>query len=162
MSLISRSISVFNVKNKNETSGRILKEIILILCVSAFIGMLVGLPIVVVETIHGNGSIITGIVRSGLTAVVIGICASSAFVILFRTIALKPVYSFVTVFIIILAGTVGGALVNGVYSLAMILLMSCAAEVLGLLFCLYMFRSTTDLNRKLLRKQREIQTQRLS
>lgn len=149
---------MFNGKNSKLGSDTILKDLFLILCVSALIGMLVGLPIVIVETLRGSGSIVSGIVRSGLTAVAIGICASVAFIVLFRTIALNPVYSFVSVFVIILAGTVGGALLNGVSSFAMILLMCCVAEMLGLLFCLYMFKTTSSLNRKLLIKQQQIKT----
>lgn len=129
---------------------------LLMLAGSACIGMVVALPVLVHDVIHAGGVLWAGLVRSALIAMLIGLFATISFVVLFRTLAKRPVSGFVSVFLVIFAGTAAALFLNRITSLSLVLFTMGAAEAFGMGFCVLMFNKTRTLNRSLVRKQSEL------
>ena len=138
--------------NSKKAIIMIIKDFLVILPVSAFIGIAVGTPV----TIYMKDPILTGIVSSVLTALVIGFFATLAFAWMFRNISKTPLIAFAAEFIIIAAGSYIGASINGINSLFTYLFIIFFAELFGIGFGLYMYRKTLRLNSLLKHKQQKL------
>ncbi|MBN2434463.1 MAG: hypothetical protein JXK07_04265 [Spirochaetes bacterium] len=143
---------MYKKNSSKRTAIMVLKDFLVILPVSAIIGFAVGTPV----TIYLKDPLLTGIVRSVLTALVIGFFATLAFAWLFRTIRKTPLVAFAAEFIIIAAGSYIGASINGINSLFTYLFIIFFAELFGIGFGLYMYKKTVRLNSLLKHKQQKL------
>ncbi|HRX16737.1 MAG TPA: hypothetical protein P5123_10520 [Spirochaetota bacterium] len=143
---------MYKKSNSKKAIIMIIKDFLVILPVSAFIGIAVGTPV----TLYLKDPLLPGIVRSVLTALIIGFFATLAFAWLFRTIRKTPLVAFVAEFIIIAAGSYIGASINGINSLLTHLFIIFFAELFGIGFGMYMYKKTVRLNSLLKHKQQKL------
>ncbi|MDA3900337.1 MAG: hypothetical protein PF637_07435 [Spirochaetes bacterium] len=138
---------------KNSTRKKTLllfiKELMIILPVSALIGSAVGIPVI----LYLGDSLLEGVMRSILSAIIIGFFATLSFAWMFKTIRTNSIYAFAILFGIIAFGSALGAAINGIKSPVIFLFIITFAEILGILFALYMHKKSVELNRQLNKKQ---------
>lgn len=118
------------------------KEILLIVIVSAIIGAIVALPIILLT----EESIGTPIIRAALAGVVIGLLARYTATYLFYNINNHPFYTFVSIFIVILTGTAGFAVLFNTKNLIFIIWMVVLAEIAGMTASFIIYRYISKLN----------------
>lgn len=118
------------------------KEILLIVIVSAIIGTIVAFPIILLT----EEAILAPMVRAAFAGIVIGLAARYTATYLFYNINNHPVYAFVSIFIIILTGTTGAAVLLNTKNIIFIIWMVILAEIAGMTASFILFRYISKLN----------------
>jgi hypothetical protein len=119
---------------------------ILTIIISAIVGALVGLPVIIILANHVDTA---SLIKSGIAGLTIGILSRSMFLSVYKNIRKKPALSFFIVFTIIFIGTFSFSYLFGIRNIYYIILMVTFAELIGLAITFFYFRYLIKLNKKL-------------
>ncbi len=125
------------------------KEILIIVIVSALIGAIVAFPIILLT----EETIMAPVLRAALAGVAIGLTARYTATYLFYNVNNHPVYTFVSIFIIILTGTIGAAVLYNTKAILFIIWMVALAEIAGMTASFILYRYILKLNLHLKKTQ---------
>lgn len=127
-----------------------LREISLVILVSAIVGAIVAFPFILLT----EEVIIVPIIRAALAGITIGLIARYTSTYVFFNINNHPVYTFTSIFIIILIGTTGAAILFNTQNVVFIAWMVVLAEIIGISVSIVFYRYISKLN-NCLEKTRE-------
>jgi hypothetical protein len=113
--------------------------------ISTFTGALVAFPVLVL----GNWDIFPNLLKSGCVGAIIGISVRIAFSFFYRNLSQSRILPFCIVFIIIAAGTCGGAYILGLRDVLYYVIMTTLAEMTGMLMAISGYNTYIKLNKKL-------------
>jgi len=133
---------------------RKLDEILLVALVSAAVGIIVALPFILLT----EKAILAPIVKAAAAGMAIGLIARHITIYIFLNINQHPVYTFAAIFIIILIGTGGAAILFNTQNKAFIAGMVILAEIIGMSVSLVLHRYISKLNDQLEKTQEKFMT----
>ena len=126
-----------------------------IACISGCIGGLVAMPFI----LFNHSPFLPNALKAGAMGFIIGVASRAVFAMIFRIIHSNPSWAFASVFLVIGAGTVGGSLFWGLFVPLQLLLITCIAEIIGLGFCMLLYRYSNALNEGLRHTQESIESE---
>ena len=119
-----------------------LGEISLIVFVSAVVGTIVALPVILLT----EEAIFVPMIKAALAGITIGLIARYTTNYIFYNINNHPVYTFASIFIIILIGTTGAAILFDTQNVLFITWMVIFAEIIGMSVSVILYRYISRLN----------------
>lgn len=129
-------------------------EILLVAIVSAAVGIIVALPFILLT----EETILPPMIRAAAAGMAIGLIARHITIYIFLNINHHPVFTFAAIFMIILIGTVGAAILFNTQKKASIAGMVILAEIIGMTVAIVLYRYISKLNDHLEKTQKKFLT----
>ncbi len=131
-------------------------EIIKTVFLSACVGAVSGAVVALIGTYLGGGNVIQSALHGAVSGSLIGLCASSSFIVLMQNAGKYPVASIIAVLVVCAIGTAAALLFFGVPSTGLFIIIIILSEIFSIVITLVWYSYYRRLNKQLHETQQRL------